>query len=60
VFFAKVPTGQPGEYLMDHTGFVYLIGPDGKYIEHFESDASVDDVIDALQRQVVVAEVGGS
>jgi cytochrome oxidase Cu insertion factor (SCO1/SenC/PrrC family) len=58
VFFAKVPTGPPGEYLMDHTGFVYLIGPDGKYLEHFESDASVGDLVDALQRHV--AEVGDS
>jgi len=60
VFFAKVPTGPPGEYLMDHTSFVYLIGPDGKYIEHFESDASVGDLVAALQRHVLVAEVGGS
>jgi cytochrome oxidase Cu insertion factor (SCO1/SenC/PrrC family) len=60
VFFAKVPTGRPGEYLMDHTGFVYLIGPDGKYVEHFESDASVSDLVDALQRHVLVAEGGGS
>ena len=60
VFFAKVPTGQPGEYLMDHTGFVYLIGPDGKYVDHFESDASVGDLVDALQRHVVTAEVGDS
>jgi protein SCO1/2 len=60
VFFAKVPTGPPGEYLVDHTGFVYLIGPDGKYIEHFESDASVADLVDALQQQVLLTEVGGS
>lgn len=60
VFFAKVPTGAPGEYLMDHTTFVYLIGPDGKYVEHFESDASVGDLVDALQRHVLVAEVAGS
>jgi cytochrome oxidase Cu insertion factor (SCO1/SenC/PrrC family) len=60
VFFAKVPTVAPGEYLMDHTGFVYLIGPDGKDVEHFESDVSVDDLVDALQRQVSVAEVGDS
>jgi cytochrome oxidase Cu insertion factor (SCO1/SenC/PrrC family) len=59
VFFAKVPTGRPGEYLMDHTGFVYLIGPDGKYVEHFESDASVSDLVDALQWHVLVAEGGG-
>jgi cytochrome oxidase Cu insertion factor (SCO1/SenC/PrrC family) len=60
VFFAKVPMGGPGEYLMDHTGFVYLIGPDGKYLEHFESDASVADLVDALQRHVLPTEVGGS
>ena len=60
VFFAKVPTGEPGEYLMDHTGFVYLIGPDGKYVEHFESDASVGRLVEALQRHVLEAEVGGS
>jgi cytochrome oxidase Cu insertion factor (SCO1/SenC/PrrC family) len=60
VFFAKVPTGEPGDYLMDHTGFVYLIGPDGKYLEHFESEASVGDLVVALQRHVLVAEVGGS
>ena len=60
VFFAKVPTGEPGDYLMDHTGFVYLIGPDGKYVEHFESDASVGRLVEALQRHVLEAEVGGS
>lgn len=60
VFFAKVPMVEPGEYLMEHTGFVYLIGPDGKYVEHFESDASVGDLVDALARHVLAAEVGGS
>jgi cytochrome oxidase Cu insertion factor (SCO1/SenC/PrrC family) len=60
VFFAKVPTGRPGEYLMDHTGFVYLIGPNGKYVDHFESDASVDDLVHALQQHVVTAQVSDS
>jgi cytochrome oxidase Cu insertion factor (SCO1/SenC/PrrC family) len=60
VFFAKVPTGPPGEYLMDHTGFVYLIGPGGNYLEYFESDASIDDLLDALRRHVVAAELSGS
>lgn len=60
VFFAQVPTGKPGQYLMSHTSFVYLIGPDGKYLEHFERDATVGDLVDALQRHVVVPAVGGS
>jgi protein SCO1/2 len=55
VFFAKVPTGQPGGYLMDHTGFIYLMGPDGEYLEHFESDVGVGDLVDALRRQLAAA-----
>jgi protein SCO1/2 len=60
VFFAKVPTAQPGEYLVDHTSFVYLIGPDGKYVQHFESDVSVDDLVGALRQSVVGPTVGGN
>ena len=60
VFFAKVPTGSPASTSWTTPSFVYLIGPDGKYVEHFESDVSVDDLVDALQRPVVVPAVGGS
>ena len=60
VFSAMVPTGEPGGYVMDHTSFLYLIGPDGKYVQHFESDVSVDDLVGALIRTVVEPEVGRS
>jgi protein SCO1 len=46
--------------LIDHTSFVYLIGPDGRYLEHFESDAGVADLVAALERHVTVPRVGGS
>jgi cytochrome oxidase Cu insertion factor (SCO1/SenC/PrrC family) len=45
---------------VDHTSFVYLMGPDGKHLEHFEKDASVDDLVAALERQVVVPGGQGS
>ena len=57
---AVVPTAEPGEYVMDHTSFLYLIGPDGKYVQHFESDVSVDDLVAALRQSVVGPAVGGS
>jgi protein SCO1/2 len=50
----------PDDYLVDHTSFVYLMGPDGKHLEHFEKDASVDDLVAALERQVVVPGGQGS
>jgi protein SCO1/2 len=46
--------------LVDHTGFVYLMGPDGKYLEHFESDAGSADLVAALQRHVTAPPAGAS
>lgn len=51
VRFAKAPGG--GEYyMMDHTGFTYLVGPDGRYITHFESDVTVDELVRQLDARV--------
>jgi cytochrome oxidase Cu insertion factor (SCO1/SenC/PrrC family) len=32
VFFAKAASAKPGEYTIDHTAFIYLIGPAGQYL----------------------------
>jgi len=35
-YYAKVDEDDPdGNYLMDHSSFTYLMGPDGKYVAHF-------------------------
>ena len=60
VFHARAPGRGPDDYLVDHTSFVYLMGPDGRYLEHFEKDASVDDLVAALRREVVVPHGQGS
>jgi len=31
-FYAKVPGGRSGEYSIDHTGVIYLMGRDGEYL----------------------------
>ncbi len=35
VFFAKTPLDEDGDYFMDHSAFIYLMGPDGTYLHHF-------------------------
>lgn len=35
IFYGKVPTERPGEYLMDHSSFVYLMDRKGGYLTHF-------------------------
>lgn len=50
-FYAPVPIGG-GDYLMDHSGFILFMGPEGDYITHFESDVAQDELVDALAQHV--------
>jgi cytochrome oxidase Cu insertion factor (SCO1/SenC/PrrC family) len=54
-FFARAPGGGDA-YLMDHTSFTYLMGPDGRYITHFEKDVTAGDLALALAAHVAVPE----
>ncbi|MGH6792449.1 MAG: SCO family protein [Kiloniellales bacterium] len=52
VFYAPVPMGG-GNYLMDHSGFILLMGPAGEYLTHFESAIDAAQLAEALERRVV-------
>jgi protein SCO1/2 len=54
VFAAKVPTEDGSDYTMDHSSFIYLIGPEGTAlaIYRMQDDAAMigDDVAQILTR----------
>ena len=52
VYYAKRPLEKAGEYTMDHSAYIYLIGPDGKYLTHFRHGIAPDDLAKALARQL--------
>ena len=56
VYYAKA--GKPGEadYLMDHTSFVYLMGPDGRFLSLFRGQTDPATVAQTIAR--VMAERG--
>lgn len=35
VTYRRVPTEDGQDYLLDHTAYVFLMGPDGRYVTHF-------------------------
>ena len=39
-----------GDYLMDHTSLIYLMGPDGAYLSHFGHTAPADEIAAGLRR----------
>jgi protein SCO1/2 len=52
VYAAKVKGEKPGEYSMDHSAILYLMGPDGRFLAHFPHGTSADDLAAGLKRQL--------
>ena len=53
VYFKKVPVeGSELGYVVDHSGFVYLMGPDGKYVSHFAHTIAEQAMVDGLHKHI--------
>lgn len=50
VYYAKVEDDSASDYLVDHSGFIYLMDPEGRYLTHFAHDATPDEILQALVR----------
>jgi cytochrome oxidase Cu insertion factor (SCO1/SenC/PrrC family) len=48
-FFARNSATAPGEYSVDHTGFIYLVGTDGHYLGFLPPGVSPDEIADAIR-----------
>ncbi len=48
-FFVKNPASASGEYAVDHTGFIYLVGKDGRYLGFLPPGATPDTIADAIR-----------
>lgn len=48
VYYAKARPENSTTYLMDHSSFLYLMGPDGRFRTMFRHGASADDIVAAL------------
>lgn len=53
VYFSKVEMSDPAMgYMMNHSGFIYLVAPDGKYIDHYPYDIAEPELTSALKKHV--------
>jgi protein SCO1/2 len=44
VYYARVGAADSNDYLMDHSTFIYLMGPDGGYVRHFAHNAAPEEI----------------
>ncbi len=54
VYYAKAPQegGKPGDYLMDHSSFLYLMGPDGRFLGVYPAGTTADRVAQDLGSRI--------
>ncbi|HSK41697.1 MAG TPA: SCO family protein [Arenibaculum sp.] len=48
VYYAKAPGDDPDTYLMDHSGFVYLMAPDGEFLQVFPAGTDPERISEAV------------
>jgi protein SCO1/2 len=53
VYYAKGPVDADGNYVMDHTSFVYLMGPDGKLRSVFRAGTAPEAMASEIEKQMV-------
>jgi protein SCO1/2 len=49
---AAAKAAATGDYAMQHTDFIYLMSPDGKYVTHFDRDSKPADIAARLRREL--------
>jgi cytochrome oxidase Cu insertion factor (SCO1/SenC/PrrC family) len=49
VYYAKAGKDGSNDYLMDHSTFIYLMGPDGRYVRHFAHHAAPEEIAAAIR-----------
>lgn len=47
-YFSYGPADEDGNYNINHSSFIYLMDPKGRYLTHFDSDESVDQILEEL------------
>src|SRR5260370_39759144 len=51
-FFAKGSIAAPDNYAVDHTGFIYLVGKDGRYLGFLPPGLAPDAIADAIRARL--------
>ncbi len=53
VYYSKaVNADAPDDYSMDHSAFLYLMGPDGEYVTHFSHQEDVETMVASIQEKL--------
>ena len=52
VYYRKAESDSASDYLVDHSGFIYLMDTEGAYLTHLTHDATPEQIAERLQEQL--------
>ena len=52
VYYRKAESESASDYLVDHSGFIYLMGPDGAYVGHYSHNVTAEALAEGLKEQL--------
>jgi protein SCO1/2 len=54
VYYARAKEGKESKdnYFMDHSGGIYLMGPDGKFIKRFSHSVTPEEIVDKIKESL--------
>ncbi|MEZ5933105.1 MAG: SCO family protein [Alphaproteobacteria bacterium] len=53
VYYNKAEnTDAPDDYSMDHSAFLYLMGPNGEYVSHFSHNDDVEKIVAGIREKI--------
>ena len=52
VYHVKKQPDEDGNYNMDHSGYIYFMGPDGRYVKHFSHKDTAADILSIVKGYV--------
>jgi protein SCO1 len=60
VYYAKVPAPDGTDYAIDHSGFIYLVGRNGKYLGFFPPNTPPERLVEIVRRHLQSSAVPGT
>ncbi len=54
-YFSYAPTENGDSYTVNHSSYIYLMGPKGNYITHFSPDETTEQILEQMQAKLNIS-----